>query len=65
MSGASNGGKSRLRIPWRKRMRVFPERRGFTFYVFGWMGRVAWGQGRFANGSRWFSGLHRFRVDDE
>jgi hypothetical protein len=44
-------------------VRLFRDPKGFTLYAFGRMCRLNWGMGRFANGSRWFSGWHKARDE--
>ena len=48
------------------RPRVFRERRGFTLVIGPWAARFSWSRsGHFANGSRWFTGWHRWGDDAE
>lgn len=47
-------------------MRIFRDPRAVTVVIGPWAGRVNWARtARFANGSRWFSGWHRWAEDAE
>ena len=45
-------------------IRFYRDPRGFQVFVGPWAARVSWSRtGCFANGSRWFTGWHRWRED--
>jgi len=46
-------------------VRVIREMGGFRVYIVQWDARFSWRRdGHFVNGSKWFSGWHRWMEDD-